>query len=365
MRSIVRPLSVAALIVAALVLSACGRSDAEKPPATAAASLSVSLVQPQNRAIKQRLLASGAIAAHEEMQLGVELNGLRIAEVLVDIGQSVKRGQTLLKLDTRTLDSDLAQAEAAVAEAEAMQQMAGSNAERAKSLRPLGHISARDFDELIATSRQAAARAASAKALRDAAALRRSFAELRAPDDGVISRRSAEPGQVVNSGAELLRMIRGGRLEWRGTLPAEDLIRVQEGTIVQVATPDGRTVEGQVRAIAAALDPTTRTGMVYARLDDPGSLRAGMFAQGELLLGETAALVVPLAAIVQRDGHSYVFTVDNEQRAVRKRIETGAVDGTVAEVRSGISATDAVIGRGAAFLSDGDRVRVVPAGAQP
>lgn len=325
------------------------------------ASLSVELVKPESRALQRRLTASGAIAAQEEMLLGVELSGVRVADVLVDVGETVRKGQVLLRLDTRTLASDQRQADAAVAEAEAALAVAKRNNERMSALRDKGLVSARDADEMWGAATQATARLASAKAQREAAALRLSFAELRAPDDGTLSRRDVQPGQVVAAGAELLRLIRQSRLEWRGNLPEAELIRVQEGTSVIVDSPDGRQAQATVRRVAAAVDSASRTGIVYATLLDPGALRAGMFAQGQLLLGETPALLLPLAAVVQRDGHSYVFRVGAEQRVTRQRVEIGRVDGKQVEILSGLDADEAVVARGAGFLSEGDRVRVVAA----
>jgi RND family efflux transporter MFP subunit len=354
-------------LLAVLLLAGC-KSDA--PPAQAApdagaASLSVNLVKPSARALQHRLTASGSIAAQEEMLLGVELSGVRVAEVLVDVGESVRKGQVLLRLDTRTLASEQRQADAAMAEAEAALAVAKRNDGRMSALRDKGLVSARDADEMWGQATQAAARLNSAKAQREAAALRLSFAELRAPDDGVISRRDVQPGQVVATGAELLRLIRHGRLEWRGNLPEAELIRVQEGTSVIVNSPDGSTAPARVRRVAAALDSASRTGVVYATLEEPGRLRAGMFAQGDLLLGESAALLLPLAAVVQRDGHSYVFRVGAEQRVTRQRIEIGRVDGGQVEITGGLGAQDEVVARGAGFLSEGDRVRVVAATEAP
>ena len=357
-----------ALCLAGLIALGGCKSDPETAKAAAAApaddsgtaSLSVELVKPQARALQRRLVASGAIAAQEEMLLGVELSGVRVAEVLVDVGENVRKGQVLLRLDTRTLASDQRQADAAVAEAEAALAVAKRNNERMGALREKGLISARDADEMWGAATQAGARLASAKAQREAVALRLSFAELHAPDDGAISRRDVQPGQVVSSGAELLRLIRQGRLEWRGNLPEAELIRVEEGTSVIVNSPDGSQAQGRVRRVAAAVDSASRTGVVYASLLDPGKLRAGMFAQGELLLGETPALLLPLAAVVQRDGHSYVFRIGEQQRVTRQRVEIGRVDGNQIEIVSGLAADQAVVARGAGFLSEGDRVRIVP-----
>lgn len=353
---------VLALSALAVFLAGC-RSAAPPNVTDTEAGLSVSLTSPQTRPLQQHLTASGSIAAQEEILLGVELSGLRVAEVLVDVGESVRKDQVLLRLDTRSLASDQRQADAAVAEADAALAVARRNNERLRALRDKGLISLRDADEAWAAATQAEARLTSARAQRDAVALRLSFAQLRAPDDGVISRREVQPGQVVTSAAELLRLIRHGRLEWRGNLPEGELIRVREGMPVSVQAPDGSRAAARVRRIAASLDPASRTGIVYAEMEPAGSLRAGMFAQGELLLGASSALLLPLAAVVQRDGHNYVFRVGDDRRVQRQRIEIGRIDGEQVEIVSGLTTGDAVVARGAGFLSEGDRVRIVAAAA--
>lgn len=88
-----------------------------------------------------------------------------------------------------------------------------------------------------------------------------------------------------------------------------DLSRVRQGTTVELLGPDGQRVVGRVRAVAPAVDATTRTGLLYADLPEPGSLRAGMFAQGQLLLGRSKVTVLPREAIIFQDGFAYVFVV--------------------------------------------------------
>jgi RND family efflux transporter MFP subunit len=257
------------------------------------------------------------------------------------------------------------QAAAQLAQAQAQDEVAGTNMKRAAELLERGLIATRDRDEAWSAEEAAKANLATAQAQLANANLRLEFATLRAPDAGQISWRGVQPGQVAMAGGELLRLIRHGQLEWRGNLPEAELVRVQEGTIVQVSGPDGSQAQARVRRVAASLDTASRTGMVYATIAEPGTLRAGMFAQGDLLLGESAALLLPLAAVVQRDGHSYVFRVGGEQRVTRQRIEIGRVDGEQIEIVSGLTATDPVVARGAGFLSEGDRVRVIAEAKTP
>lgn len=363
MRRVVSPFVLA--LLAGACLAACGAEpEPAAGPAGPAASLAVALSTAATRPIERVVVASGAIAPWEEMQLGVEVGGLRVTALHVDVGESVAKGDVLLELDHRLLDSELRQAEAAHGEAVAGVSLAQVNLGRGEALKERQLVSASSLDELRAVLVQARAREATTRAQRDGVALRRDFATLRAPDAGIISRRLVEPGQVVAAGTELLRMIRQGRLEWRAELTETDLARVRVGANVMLAH-DGAVIPGVVRAVSPGLDPATRTGTIHVDLPAPGALKAGMFLEGRIVAGEAPALVVPAAAVVQRDGYAYVFTIDERNVAHRRRVRTGASDAGEVEVLEGLVAGDAVVARDAAFLGDGDVVRVVPDAAAP
>lgn len=351
-------------LVAALLVTACAREpaaeNAQEP------SLTVTTAELTERNLDRALTVSGSVAAWQEMSLGVELSGIRAAEVLVEVGDRVRTGQPLLRLDARTLDVQARQAEAGLEQARANLQLAQANLARGEKLVTEGLISSSDADELRAKETSAQAQLVTAMADQDSARLRLGFATLRAPDDGVISARSVQPGQVVNSGTELLRLIRRGRLEWRAEVTESDLGRVRVGTPVVVTGPNGEQVTGQVRTVAPAVDPLTRAGLLYADLPEPGNLRAGMFAVGRVLLGEVPAQVLPRDAIVFRDGIPYVFVAKvnptdaalaNPFTVEQRRITVGIQHGDVAQVTAGLTAGERVVVTGAGFLSDGDLVR--------
>lgn len=344
--------------LAVLLLAAC---QAEETAAVAAPSLTVSVAKPVQRELPRRVTASGSIAAREQMSLGVELSGQRVAEVMVEVGDVVKAGQPLLQLDVRALQMELRQAQAALAQAEANLAVASANARRGEMLKREQLVAASEADQLIAGELTAQAQRQTAQAQLENARLRLGFATLRAPDDGVISQRLVQPGQVVSAGSELLGLIRGGRLEWRAELPEAQLIRVAPGVAVQLTGPDGAVVAGTVRAVSPALDVRSRTGLVYADLPEPGALRAGMYAQGDLVLGALPARTVPDAAIVERDGYRYVFVLGEGDVVAQRRVELGVRDGDVVQVLEGLDDDEAVVVEGAGFLADGDRVRVVAA----
>ena len=345
-------------------LAGCGSTnkpadDAAAPPV--AASLAVTLVKAEARNVERKIQTSGAVAAWEEMQLGVELSGVRVTALNVDVGQQVRKGQVLLELDHRTLDSDLRQAQASYAEAQAGVQLAKVNLSRGQALAKSQLISASALDELRAALVQAEARAATTRAQRDGVQLRRDFAQLRAPDDGIISKRLVQPGQVVAAGTELLRLIRQGRLEWRPELAEAELAQVQPGAVVAVRAGDGAWVAGTVRAVSPGVDTSTRTGTVHADLPEPGALKAGAFVEGRIITRASTAIMVPTASVVMRDGYAYVFTVDAKDIAHRVRVQIGATEGDRTEITDGISPGQQLVASGAGFLGDGDRVKVVAA----
>ncbi len=358
------PLRAAAgALVLTLALAACGKEDdADSKPDDSASSLAVTLVRAQPRQVQRTVLVSGPVSAYEEMQLGVEITGARVTSLDVDVGEQVAKGQVLLTLDHRTLDSELQQADAALAEAEAGVALARTNVTRSEPLVKDRYVSAAQLDELRATRTQAEARRNTARASRDAARLRRDFAELRAPAAGIISKRLVQTGQVVSAGTELLRLIRDGRLEWRAELPEADLARIAPGATVLLPSAAGN-VEGRIRAVSPGVDTETRTGTIYADLPAPGALKAGSYVEGRIVTGAGSALMVPAAAVVQRDGNAYVFTVDAKKVAHRVRVRTGVTaDGRV-EIVEGLKPDTAIVDQGAGFLGDGDTVRVVDARA--
>jgi RND family efflux transporter MFP subunit len=140
-------------------------------------------------------------------------------------------------------------------------------------------------------------------------------------------------------------------------------MRVAIGAVVGLDGMDGARVAGRVRQIAPGIDAVRRTGTVYVDVPQPGTLRAGAFVQGRILLGESMALTVPAEAVVRRDGRAYVFLVDKENRARQRLVELGVDAGEDVEIRVGLEAADAIVARGAGFLNDGDLVRVTASAA--
>lgn len=342
------------------ILLVCAAAWAgEGPPPATRAALTVATVAPQSESWPVLVRADGDIAAWQEAVVACETGGLRLTALHAAVGDRVRAGQVLAEMDTAALRAELAALEASLAEAKAGLETASADARRAEELRASNTLTAQQSAQYLATERSATARVAAAAARLEVQRLALERSRVVAPDDGVVTARAAVLGQVVQAGAELFRLIRQERLEWRAEVVAEDLARIRPGQGATLAVPGAGTATGTVRAVAPALSARTRTATVYIDLP-AGAARAGMFASGSIQAGDPLpALSVPAAAVVQRDGRSLVFAVV-DGAARERRVATGRRQGERVEITAGLSADVRVVASGGAFLSDGDPVAVAP-----
>ncbi|GJI90765.1 MULTISPECIES: efflux RND transporter periplasmic adaptor subunit [Duganella] len=365
-----QPVAVALLAVFAIggtgiaLYSPATQAADDKKAATAKPALTVTTTKPVAARLPIKLAANGNVAAWQEASVSSESNGLRLTEVRVNVGDVVKAGDVLAVFSADTVNADLAQAKAAVQEAEANAADAVANAARARTLQNTGALSAQQISQYTTAEQTANARIASAKAALASQQLRLKYTKVVAPDSGVISARSATVGAVSGPGTELFRMIRQGRLEWRAEVVAADLRNLKTGTSAVVKAANGSEVTGKVRMIAPTVDTQTRSALVY--VDLPASagakdapFKAGMFASGQFELGTSDAMTLPQQAIVVRDGFSFVFRLNADQHVSQIKVQPGRRLGDRIEVLGGLTADSQVVVRGAGFLNDGDLVNNV------
>lgn len=361
-----KPVAIAAACLLALAL---GLAIAMKPKgapspgaATQASALTVELVAPESRTWPQELRANGAVAAREEIVVSPETGGLRIAGLLVDVGQHVAKGQLLVQLADATVRAEVAKQEAVVAQAEASLLQAEGDLKRALAVDVSGAIAPQKVDEYKATAATSRASLASARADLQSARLKLAQTRIAAPDAGIVESKSGVIGNVVSSGTELYRLIRQGRIEWRAELDAQQLAQVRPGQSAQVALPDGRVAAGKVRLVSPTLSTTTGRGTAYVSLLPDTPAKAGVFASGTIELQQKPALTLPGSAVVLRDGRSYVYTVGSDGKAASRVVTTGRRQDDRVEIVTGLEAGTRVVAKGGAFLSDGAQVTVVASG---
>ncbi|MBT9491095.1 MAG: efflux RND transporter periplasmic adaptor subunit [Paucibacter sp.] len=360
------PLGLAGLLLLAALH--CPVLAADAPPASKARpALTVSLIAAEQSNWAQTLSANGTVAAWQEVVIGAEIAGLRLAEVAVNVGDTVKRGQLLARLSADTVQAELAQARAAASEARASLAAAKFDADRARQLQSSGSdaLSGQQLQQYLTLELTAAARLDAAEARAKTDELRLAQTRVTAPDDGVISARIAAVGGMVQGGQELFRLIRKNRLEWRAEVPAAELLRLKPGMTVMVMGLDNQAVAGRLRMVAPTVDVQSRMGLAYVDLPAGAALRAGSFARGEFKLGQSAALSLPQSALQLRDGFAYVFQVGPDGRVQQRKVMTGRRSAERVELTGGLDAGARVVASGVGFLSDGDLVRVVDAAAVP
>lgn len=335
-------------------------ASAEPAPAQVneAAALTVAVAKPAERRWPETIPASGWLKPWHEAIIAAEIDGLRVTDVLVDVGSVVSKGQPLVRLADETVRAELRKEEAALASARADLAKARANGDRARKVQASGALSDEKINEYLIGEETAIAGVESAEALLESRKIKLSQTTILAADDGLVTSRSVQLGAVVSSGTELFRLVRQQRVEWQAEVSARYLSRIREGQTATIVGPGDRRVRGTVRLVGPTVSTDTGRAIAYVSLPAGAHPPIGLYVTGRIELETTVALTVPETALVLRDGIAYVFTVDAGQRASRVRVETGRRNGGEVEILSGLDRSVDVVATGGAFLSDKALVRV-------
>jgi RND family efflux transporter MFP subunit len=357
-------LGAVALLGIAASLAACGGRPGGTPPTGAAAPgareavMTVTVASLERVDLRRTISMTGSVFAWQDVIIASEVGGYRVAEVLVDVGDRVTKGQKLVALSTALLEAEVATKQAVLEQRRAELANASAALERGQSLATMNLLSKADLDRLISEELASRSRLESARADLETSQLRLKFTDVVAPDDGVITSRTVTVGQIAQAGTEMLRLLRNGRIEWRGEAPETRLADLAPGQVVAVFTADGTKFHGTIRVVSPTISSGNRTALVYVDLPPDPRLRPGMFARGEIEIGSGLGFTVPLESIVSADGYSYVFQLNPDNTVVRRRIETGALHENAIEVVGGLAGGERIVVKGAGFLKDGDLVNV-------
>ena len=335
------------------------------------AGITITAAHPQTTALQTQLRANGSITAWQEAAVAVEIGGLRLTDLRVNVGDHVQKNDVLAVFATENLEADLAVLRAQIAEANAALSEAKSNAVRAKGLQNSGALSSQQIGQYLTAEQTANARLGAAQAQAKILELRLKKSQVLAPDDGEVISRQATLGSVIPIGTELFRILRQSRLEWRAEVTSEELGLIHPGMEVKVypasLARDAEPVRGKVRIIGPTVDPQTRTAIVFVDLPKAQpqgpTIRAGMFAKGEFLLGQHSGITLAQEAIVTRDGFNFVFKVSPDKHVKETKVVLGQRLGQRVEIVSGVTLEDNIANSGAGFLADGDLVNLDVAAA--
>ncbi|MEG3192414.1 efflux RND transporter periplasmic adaptor subunit [Lysobacter sp. D1-1-M9] len=352
------------LVLIALSLAACAGDDA-----AGSAARPVLVVQPTTDRTSGSSFA-GDVRAREESPLSFRVGG-NLVERRVDVGDRVAAGDLLAVLEAGDFQAQARASRAQLEAAEAELARARADQARFAQLAEEQLVSRSRIDAQDAAAAAAQGRVDAARANLRVARNQTGYTQLRAPADGVIAARSAEAGQVVAAGQTVFTLAADGAREVAFAVPEGAIGRIASGQAVQVElwAQDGRRWPGQVREVAPAADPASRTYAARATVDAPaGALQLGQSAR-VLLEGDVgAALGVPLAALQRQiDGQgATVFVVDQETSTLRlQAVEVGPYREDRVPVTGGLSADAWVVAAGGHLLREGQKVSAVDRDNRP
>jgi HlyD family secretion protein len=303
----------------------------------------------------------GAIGARYDMPIGVEGDAGRIAAILVEAGDHVKKGQVLARLNVSVLEPQVANLDAALEQARAERDLADAEYKRAQAVGASGALSAEETQRRKSTAVTAAAKVKFAEAQLTEAKARLARADIRAPEDGIILTRTAEVGQTAVPGGEpLFRLSKGGEVEMRGQVAEQDLPLLIVGQDVNVRlTGTAKIYPGKIRLLGAIIDPATRLGMARISLTPDPNLRPGAFARADVTVSNAERAVLPQTAVLTDERGSYVLIVNAQNKVERRAVRVSGIVQSGVTIADGLAGTDHVIATAGAFLQEGELVRPV------
>ncbi|OBZ94854.1 hemolysin secretion protein D [Pararhizobium polonicum] len=353
-----RRLSIAAVIsVAALALSACSEQKAE----TAEVVRPVKVVEIAAADNSRTLSYSGTVRARTEMNLGFRING-KITARLVDIGQRVKSGDLLARIDPADYALAVRSAQANLDAAEQQVETAELVRVRAEQLFAKNVSPKSQLEQAVLSYNQAVATRDSAKSTLEQAENQVSYADLKSDQNGIVTAVSADIGQVVGSGTPVVTVAVDGEKEVLVAIPETDIAQFKPGKIVTVGfwSDAALMLQGKVREVAGSADPQSRTFAVRVSLPNDPNVLLGMTAG---ILASAAdmqqLLSIPLSALARKDDQPIVWTVDRAAGTVHSRpVKVADFTGDGVRITDGLKPGDIVVAAGTQFMTEGLKVKL-------
>lgn len=323
-----------------------GKEQADKAPEA----VPVEVAKAARRSIAASYMGTAPLEARGEAQVVAKTSGIALA-VLADVGQQVRAGQVLVRIDRDRATLQVAQSEAQVRKLEA-------NYRRATQLAGQQMVSANDVDQLRYDLENA-------RAAYRLARLELSYGAVTAPISGVVAARNIKPGNLVQINTPIFTIVDNSRLEATLNAPEREIAVLKSGQAVQLAVDalPGKTFEGRIDRVSPVVDSGSGTFRVVCAFDGGGELQPGMFGRIRINYDQRAdALAIPRTALLDDGSAPAVFTVRGG-KAVRTELKLGYIDGEWVEVRDGLREGDPVVVAGKAALREGSAVQVIGAGA--
>ncbi len=369
-------LLIASVFAAAVALTGCRAEQAKsQAPAAEPAVVSAPVTTVAAETFQTTIAVTGTLVSNTRVDIKAETIG-RITRFDKEEGDRVEAGEAVVWVNDENSQLALRQAQTALKVAEAgldrvkvLESHAASERERAENLLKSGGITDKDLkaarlseEDAKAQVAVAAAQCEQARAALETAEKHVRDAVIHSPIAGVIQRKFVNKGAYVEAPTALFTVVDNGRLEMEAPVAASDLAPVQPGQRVTFAVSSypGVTFEGRVVETAPAMETDTRSAKVRIQVPNGGKLKAGMFAEGEILTGAAASAILAPSSAVYRDDRSvkssYVFVVVDGKEA-RRAVQIGHERGGKLEIVEGLKAGDLLITEQSIEIADGVRVR--------
>ncbi|HVS77844.1 MAG TPA: efflux RND transporter periplasmic adaptor subunit [Steroidobacteraceae bacterium] len=355
-------IAVAVAVGAAVWMS---RASAPKPVVPLAARASVPLVSvitPGIRPVTAQVTFTGTIEARHELPIGNSGDTGRIVAVYAQVGDHVRRGQVLARIDDSVLAPQVAQLTAALEQARAQAALSAAEYRRGADIGPAGGLSAQDIEKLHATDVMDAANIKVVSAQLAVMRAKLALTRIVAPVDGIVLTRNAEVGQIAGSGGPALFQIEdSGQVEMIGQVAEQDLADLkvgQEADVYMIGYP--RPFRGRIWLLGAVIDPQSRLGEVRISLAPDPALRPGAFARGSITVAQAERPVLPQTAVMSDNDGSYVYVVSRGDKIQRRHVRVGNVVPAGVVIAEGLTGKERVVAIDGGFLHSGEKVSVAP-----
>lgn len=309
-----------------------------------------------------KIALTGRIQSQSEVNQAFRLDG-QLIERTVEIGDNVKKGQLLARLDSQNEESGLQSAQAQLIAAQVLLVDARNNFVRMRNLVADAAVSRADFDNAEAVLKTSEARVNSVQSQVELAQNRLGFTRLYADASGVVTARGPDAGEVVSAGRMIVQIARVGALDAVFDVPASVKDAVTRNAVISVfLTSDPKVVaNGRVREVSPRADAVTGTFAVRIELlNPPAAMRLGSTVTGQVQLNSALTIQIPALALFRVKGGSAVWVVDPIAMTVSPRpIAVQANDSEWVRVQSGLNPGDIIVTAGVQALRPGQKVRLL------
>jgi RND family efflux transporter MFP subunit len=345
-------------LVLLMLLASCRRAEEAPAPEVRP----VRVVTVAKGAVGDVIALTGTVQAQTEINMSFRIDG-RLIERNVTVGDTVRPGQLIARLDSQNEESSVQSARAQLAAARAQLVEARNNYQRMRDLVAENAVSQATYDSAESLRKTAESQVESVQSQLTLAENRLSYTRLVSDVAGVVTMQAAEPGEVVGAGRPIVQVAREGARDAAFDVPArvKDSMPPNAELMVVLTSDPKVTAMGVVREISPRADPVTGTFRVKFRLiNPPAAMRLGTTVTGRMKLTAAPAIEVPPSAVFRSERQAAVWVVDPKTGVVTSRnIEIRSSDPNRVEVASGLNPGDVVVTAGIQALRPGQKVRLL------